>query len=108
MCTGVVQADDWGRLRVVAQQLNGRSNADAHELERTAIRLSNYIAAGTIEITFTNDIFGVGFGSEWLVIDFKDGLEDVCIPAGGVDHGANAPVRKVVEVVLEERAVVPV
>jgi hypothetical protein len=30
------------------------------------------------------------------------------LPAGGVDHGANAPVRKVDEGVLEERVVVPV
>lgn len=81
MCTGVVRADDWVRLRAVARRLNGRALADAHLVERTAIRLSSYIAVGALEITFTDDVFGA-VGSEWLVIDFKDGLEDVCIPVG--------------------------
>lgn len=61
--------------------------------------------SGTIEITFSDDVFGAGFGSEWLVIDFEDGLEDICIPSGA-DRGANASVRKVAAEVLDDRVVV--
>lgn len=90
MCTGVVRHDDWGRLRAAAQQMNGRAVADASDVERTAMRLATYILAGTIEITHTSDVFGAADGAEWLLIDFMDGLEDVCIPIG-----ANASPQKV-------------
>ncbi len=106
MCTGLVRSDDWVRLRAVARRMNERASADAHEVERAAIRMSKYIVANTIEITFSDDYFGVGLGSEWLVIDFKDGLEEICLPVSRLDPGANASLRKVGAEVPDDRAVV--
>ncbi len=62
----------------------------------------------SIEISFSDDYFGIGIGigSQWLAIDFGDGLAQICLPEGRLDPGANASLRKVGAEVPDDRAVV--